>query len=340
MSLAMHELSGFCRRVGTAVNAGLPLAASVKREAGRQRNAALWLDVATSLENGDSLAGALRPHRKALSDMFAALLEVGEESGRLGETMIELADYYDQMDDIRRSFLKALTWPIIELIAAIVVVGLLILLCGALTEMTGTTVDPLGLGLIGFRGLTVYLTFLAAAAGVGYALYQLMKQSVERSRPVHYFLLRIPKIGSLLKTLALTRLTWGLHLTFRTGMDVRRALTLAFQAVGFAPIRDNLPVMLQTIENGGTLTDAFLTADHLDGDLISCVDSGEQSGLLPELMHKMTTQYLQQSLLNLKVVSVVGGFAVYGCVAAVIILMIFRLAMFYIGILNDAVGGM
>jgi len=334
----MRELSGFCRRVGIAVNAGLPLAVSVKREAGRQRNSALWRDVATSLENGNSFAGALRPYRRELSEMFVALLDVGEESGRLGETMIELADYYDQMDDIRRSFLKALTWPIIELIAAIVVVGLLILLCGALTEMTGTTVDPLGLGLIGFRGLTVYLIFLVVIAGTGYALYRFMKQSVERSRVVHYFLLRIPKIGSLLKTLALTRLTWGLHLTFRTGMDVRRALTLAFQAVGFAPISDNLPVMLRTIENGSSLADAFLAARNLDEDLIAGVDSGEQSGSLPELMSKMTTMYLQQSLLNLKVVSVIGGFVVYGGVAAVIILMIFRLAMFYIGILNDAVG--
>ena len=319
------------------MNAGLPLAASVKREAGRQRHSALWLDVATSLENGNSLAGSLHPHRKELSEMFVALLEVGEESGHLGETMVELADYYDQMADIRRSFLKALTWPIIELVAAIVVVGLLILLCGALTEMTGTTVDPLGLGLIGFRGLTVYLTFLAVIAGVGYGLYQFMKRSVERSRAVHYFLLRIPKIGSLLKALALTRLTWGLHLTFRTGMDVRRALTLAFQAVGFAPVSDNLPIMLRTIDDGGSLTDAFLAARNLDADLISSIDSGEQSGSLPELMSKMTTMYLQQSLLNLKVVSVVGGFAVYGCVATVIILMIFRLAMFYIGMLNDAV---
>ncbi len=333
----MNQLAGFCRRVGIAVNAGLPLVTSVKREAGRQRDPELWFDVARSMENGSSLADALKPHRKKLSEMFVALLDVGEESGRLGETLIELADYYDQMDDIRRSFFKSLLWPVIELVAALVVVGLLILLCGFLTQMTGTTVDPLGFGLIGFRGLTVYLVFLAAIAGAGFALYQFMKQSINRSRAVHYFLLRIPKVGTLLKTLALTRLTWGLHLTFRTGMDVKRALTLSFNAVGFAPISDNLPIMLQAIDNGSTLTDAFLAANHLDSDLISCVDSGEQSGTLPELMSKLTTQYLQQSLLNLKILSVVGGFAVYGCIAGVIILIIFRLAMFYIGMLNDAV---
>ncbi len=333
----MSDLSGFCRRVGTAVNAGVALVPSVKREAARQRDSAMWFDVAESMENGNSFAESLRPYKKKLTDMFVALIEVGEESGHLGETLIELADYYDQIKDIRRSFLKSLIWPMIEFGAAIIVIGLLILLCGVLSEMTGTIVDPLGLGLIGVTGFIKYVIFLAVVAGIGVAAYTVTKNSVESSRAVHYFLLRIPKIGTLLKTLALTKLTWGLHLTLRTGMDIRRALTLAFNAVGFAPIRDNLPKMLHAIETGGTLTDAFLAADHLDGDLISCVDSGEQSGTIPELMQKMTTQYLQQSILNLKVLSVIGGFAVYGCVAAVIVLMIFRLAMFYVGILNDAV---
>jgi len=332
------NLSGFCRRVGIATNAGLPLVSSIKREAAGNRNSRLWADVAASIEDGNSLAESLRPHQKKLTEMFVALVEVGEESGRLGETLLELADYYDRMNDIRRDFLKSLVWPIIELVAAVVVIGLMILICGWLTEMTGTKIDPLGLGLIGVKGLAVYLVFLGAVVGIGCALYQFMKQSVERSRAVHYFLLRIPKLGALLKTLALTRLTWGLHLTFRTGMDVRRALTLSFRAVGFAPISDNLPAMLQTIDGGGNLTDAFLAANHLDGDLISCVDSGEQAGTLPELMTKLSTQYFQQSLLNLKVLSVFGGFAVYGCIAIVIILVIFRLASFYVGILNDAAG--
>jgi len=327
----MNGLSGFCRRVGIATNAGLPLVASIKRETAGNRNARLWADVVTSLENGDSFGEALHPHRKTLTEMFVALVAVGEESGRLGETLLELADYYDRMAEIRRDFFKSLIWPIIELAAAVVIIGLMILICGWLE------VDPIGLGWTGFRGLTIYLVFLGIVAGTGYALYRFVKQSIERSRGVHYFLLRIPKLGTLLKTLALTRLTWGLHLTFRTGMDVKRALTLAFRAVGFAPISDNLPTMLQTIDDGGNLTDAFLAADNLDGDLISCVDSGEQAGTLPELMNKLSTQYFQQSLLNLKILSVAGGFAVYGCIAAVIIFVIFRLALFYIGILNNAV---
>ncbi len=93
------------------------------------------------------------------------------------------------------------------------------------------------------------------------------------------------------------------------------------------------------IENGGTLSDAFTLARHLDRDFVMSVDSGEHSGSLPELMEQLTEQYRQESLLNLKIVSTFGGFAVYGCIALCIIFMIFRIFMFYMGILNDALSG-
>jgi type II secretory pathway component PulF len=335
----MKQLSGFCRRVGISVKAGLSLIDAVKREASRQRNSKLWQSVTVSLENGYSLAESLRPFKKQLGEMFTALIEVGEESGHLGEMLTDLADYYDQMIQIRRDFLKSLTLPIIEFIVAIIIVGIMILVLGVIEQITGQRIDLLGWGLVGVTGFIRYVIFLAVTGSLGVFLYRFIKGNIQRSRPVHYLLFRIPKIGRMLKTFALMRLTWGLHLTMRTGMDVCRALTLSFQGSDFAPIRDQLPVILDTVENGGTLSDAFQTAKYLDDDLLSSVDSGEQSGNLPELMHKLTDQYFQESLLNLKILSVTGGFAVYGCIAVCIIFIIFRLFSFYIGIINEAVSG-
>ncbi|MDR1270673.1 MAG: type II secretion system F family protein [Planctomycetaceae bacterium] len=335
----MKQLSGFCHRVGLSVKAGLDLVNAVKREVPRQRNSKLWQSVAQSLENGNSFAESLQPFKKQLGEMFVALVGVGEESGHLGEMLTDLADYYDQMIQIRRDFLKSLTLPIIELILAVIIIGVLILLLGVIEQLTGQRIDLLGWGLVGMTGFIRYVIFLLITGSLGVFLYRFVKGNIQRSRPVHYILLRLPKIGRMLKTLALMRLTWGLHLTMRTGMDVGRALTLSFQGSGFAPVRDQLPVILDVVENGGTLSDAFQAAKCLDNDLLSSVDSGEQSGSLPELMNKLTNQYLQESLLNLKILSVAGGFAVYGCIALCIIFVIFRLFSFYIGIITDAAAG-
>jgi type IV pilus assembly protein PilC len=336
----MKRLSGFCHRVGISVNAGISLVEAIKREASRQRRPLIWLSVVKSLEAGGSLSEALEPFKKQLGEMFVALIGVAEESGLLGEMFLDLANYYDQMIQIRRDFLKSLVWPCVELGASIIVIGILILVLGLIEEVTGMRLDILGLGLVGISGFIRYVVLIVMTGGLGIFLYRFVKGNIRRSRPVHYFLGRIPKLGRLFKGLALMRLTWGMHLTMRTGMDVRRALTLSFQGSGFAPVNDQLPVILNVIENGGSLTDGFLSAKGFDAEFLSSIDSGEQSGSLPELMHKLTERYLQESLLNLKILSVVGGFLVYGFVAACIIFMIFRLFSFYLGILADAATGL
>lgn len=336
MRMGLKNMAEFCRRVGVMTRAGLGLVETIKREAARQRDQQMWTSIVSSLENGDSLAVSLKPFQKHFGEMFVAMIETGEESGHLSEMFIDLASYYEDLLRIRQDFKRSLIFPIIELVAAVVVVGLVILLLGFISELTGQTIDILGFGLIGFSGFVRYWVYVGAFCALFYFFFLVVSRSASRMRVVHYFLNYIPKVGQLMRSLALMRLCWGLDLTMRTGMDVERALTLSFNGVNYAPVSDNLPLVLEVIRNEGNLTDAFSVTKNIDYHLLAGIDTGEQAGSLPELMQKMTDQYLQESLTNLRAVSVVGGFVVYGLIMAFIIFLIFRVASFYIGILNDA----
>ena len=53
-----------------------------------------------SVEKGGSFGAALKKHA-LFSDLTSSLISVGEESGRVEETLIEIADVYDQeVDDL------------------------------------------------------------------------------------------------------------------------------------------------------------------------------------------------------------------------------------------------
>ena len=58
----------------------------------------------------------------------------------------------------RRQLLALLSWPLLQLVAAVMVVGILIYVMGMVKQ------DILGFGLVGTRGLVVYLNVLVAAA--------------------------------------------------------------------------------------------------------------------------------------------------------------------------------
>ena len=65
---------------------------------------------------------------------------MGEATGRVDEILLRLADHYDHQLQLRRTFMGMILFPMIQLAAGIVIVGLLILILGM--------IQP-GLGLFG-----------------------------------------------------------------------------------------------------------------------------------------------------------------------------------------------
>ena len=335
--LSNEELSGWCRRVGISVNSGLDLLRVLKRE-GEKRAATgfsaatCWKNVAESVVQGDSLNEALEKRSEQLNDLFISMVRVGEKSGHLGETLLELADYYDQLIELKRSFWRSLILPIFELGIALFIVGIMILVLGFLP----IDFDITGFGLIGVSGLIKYLVFLAVVGFAGIAAYWYMKANATQFQFVQYGINYIPKIGPIFRILALTRLTWAMYLTLRTGMDVKEALSLSFAAASYAPITNKLPIILEELEAGGNMYDGFTACHSFDDMLMLNLQTGEESGNLPEVMHKLSNDYFQQCIFRLKTVSVIGFFMVFGLVAGIIIFFIFRIAMFIGGIYSDA----
>jgi type IV pilus assembly protein PilC len=334
--VSLKNMAELCRRLGIITRAGIGLLDAIKREAVRQTDQKTWSSIVSLLENGESLTAAFKPFTKQFGEMFVAMIETGEESGNVSEMFMDLASYYEDLLRIRRDFMRSLILPVVELVVAVVIVSLIILLLGLLRELTGNDIDILGFGLIGVRGFFVYWTYVGIFCLSYYVSYLLIRRRASRMRIVHYLLNYIPRIGLLMRTLAYMRLCWCLDLTMRTGMDVERALTLSFNGSNYAPVSDNLPNVLESIRNGSDLTEAFSATKNIDRDLIDSVNTGELSGSLPELMQKMKDRYFQESLTNLRAVSIVGGYIVYGAIMLLIVVLIFRIASFYIGIINEA----
>jgi len=332
--LSHDHLASWCRRVGISLNAGLDIVRILEREA-KQRSGSYsatqcWRRVSESVAQGDALYEALEGRKEQLNDLFISMVEVGEKSGRLGETLLDLSDYYSQLIELRRNFLRSLILPIFELGIALFIVGAMILILGFL-EM-----DILGLGLVGVSGFVKYVTLLACLGGFGFFAFWFFRNNAVHLRFVHYVINYIPKIGPVFRTLALSRLTWALHLTMRTGMDVKEALALSFSAAAYGPITDKLKIVLNEIDAGGSLYEGFLACRCFDEMMILHFQTGDESGNLPEVMDRLSKEYFQQCVFRLKTLSVVGFFLVFLFVAGVIIFFIFSIFSSYINLLNSA----
>jgi type II secretory pathway component PulF len=261
---------------------------------------------------------------------------VGEQSGHMGEIFAQLAEYYQDQIARRRSFLAAIAWPMFQLAMALAIVGLLIWVTGLIGQMTGVPIDILGFGLVGNRGLAIYLAFVAA---VGILLFALIRASVRGlvwTRPIQRGVLRIPVLGPALQTLALARLAWSMDQTMNAGMELRQALQLSLRSTNNAFYTDRIERIDAEIAGGNSIHEAFRAAGGFPADFLDALEVGEHSGQLVESMGLLSRQYQDQARVALATLTTVAGLAVWAVVATLIIALIFRLFMFYLGAINDA----
>jgi type II secretory pathway component PulF len=214
---------------------------------------------------------------------------------------------------------------------AVVVVGFLIWIMGVI----GKGIDPLGFGLVGNTGLMWYGAFVGGVAVLFLVLLQAVRRGLFWAGPIQRGVLRLPVLGKALQTVALARMAWALHLTLNTEMDVRRALRLSLRATRNARYTDQAKVIEAEITAGHTIHEALLGAGCFPVDFLDAVAVGEQSGELVESMGRLSKLYHDQARVALAALNVVAGFGVYAAVAVVIIWLIFRLAGFYFGTLNE-----
>jgi type IV pilus assembly protein PilC len=337
--IAPKPLVGLCRRLSTSLGAGIDVRTVWKREADRSSGTLCdqLLVVSQAINRGDSLSEALAGTADFFPTLFREMVSLGEETGHLDEVLARLADHYQNQINMRRAFFAAILWPLVQLVIAIVVVGGLIWITGLLRETTGNkTLDMLGLGLVGNRGLALY----AIGVGTVFVLLWVTRRAMHRglvwTRPIQRFVLQLPGIGKPLQTMALARLAWSMYVTLYAGMELRQALRLSLRSTQNARYLDQIPAIDAEISAGNSIHQAFLRAGGYPPEFLDTLAVGEDSGRLVESMGVLARQYEDQARAALAVVTMMAGWAVWAMVAALLIMIIVRLFLFYVAVLNDA----
>jgi len=279
------------------------------------------------------LAAALAETGDYFPTLFLELTDVGEQTGHLSEVFARLAENYEDQVKMRRVFLAAIAWPIFQLIAAVLIIGFLIWIMGVIGN---GKIDPLGFGLVGNTGLAIYVVFVGTVAAAIFVLVEAVRRGLVWTGPIQRFVMRLPGIGKPLRTLALARLAWSMHLTMKTGMDVRRALRLSLASTRNVVYTDQIDPIDAEIAEGNSIYEAFRGTGAFPADFLDVLAVGEQSGRMVESMERLSRQYQDYARTALATLNVLAGFAVWGVIALIIIVMIFRLFGFYIGQINDA----
>jgi len=292
---------------------------------------------ADRVRSGASLHEAFSEVQSHFPKLFVPMIAVAERSGTLGETFGELAKYFDYQLKMKREFWQMMIYPIFQLCAAYFIINLLIVILSVL----GTSVRLWGITFSGISGVFGFnFLFFFCVFGVIGTYYFFKYYFTTGNYIFHRILNRIPKIGTAFRCFAMERFTWALHFTTHTGMDIREAMILAFETAAYGPITMELPHVLEKLETGCSLSEAFPINSALNHEFHTYLQTGEQSGELPETMSRLSREYNERSKLLMKQLSVAFYFFIFFAIAVVLGSMIISLYnSIYGGYLNDALNG-
>lgn len=326
--LSFPDLIAWCRTLRHQLAAGVSLTKVVGQQAERGprgvRPVAQRLSAA--VQRGEALSDAFDREKDTLPPLFIALAKVGEETGHFPEIMGELEKYYSMQYSLQRQFRSQSMGPLIQLVFALLIVGVVIWILGAIGGATPIKI----FGLSHFQGALTFWAFSFGLLALAWFAYRKLPGLVQGKATFDARLLKIPALGPCLEALALGRFSLCFHLTMETGMSIGRAIKLSLNATGNAALAAASDDIGRALKKGETLTLALSRCKLFPVDFIQIMAVAEEAGRVPEVMRQQADHYHEEAALRMKTLVKMASFAVWGIYAAIMVVMIFNIASVYL----------
>jgi len=339
--IGTSNLVQLCNRVGTQLEAGVDIRRVWRREAERGfgTHRAKMQIIAESIDGGSTMHEAINLTGTYFPILVRQMVTLGEGTGKLDAIFKELGSQYEHQVKLRRIFLAAITWPMIQLILAILIVGVLIYVMGIVSEMTGRKIDILGLGLVGAEGVRDYFLIVGTSVFGIWTVYNLWSRGNLDFLPIDRIFFSIPGISTPMKTLALSRMAWVMAITVGAGMEIRQAMKLAIRVTKTSYYTRYTKAIDKGLRNGEEIHDILRRTRAFPNEFLDTVETGEMAGMLAESMEKLSEIYQEKARAALNTLAIIAGLLVWMMIAGILIGLIFTVFSFYLGTLNEALDG-
>ncbi len=344
--IPLKTLAVLCKSLATMLHSGVALLKTLEiasRKTGNARCRQKLADVRAEVQQGSDISQALRDQDGYFPELMTDMVSVGEQAGALPEVLDGLAAHYENIIRLRRMLIGLITFPALQLVAAILVVALVIFILGIIGASTaaagGKPRDILGLGLTGTSGALIWLGLTFGSIFAVFVGYYLVSTVFRQQRFLDGMLMKIPVLGGCMRSFAIARFSWALALTQRTGMPIARSLELSFRATGNGAFAGASAGVCDSVLEGNELSQALDDARLFPEEYLSLVQVAEASGTVPETLERLSPEFEAQARRSLGALAVILGWLVWSVVAVFIIYIIFSFVLQYVGLINAAANG-
>ncbi|MCO4783591.1 MAG: type II secretion system F family protein [Candidatus Cloacimonetes bacterium] len=298
-SVSSRDVSIFAQMFSVMMGSGVPLVRCLSILQGQTENPAFHKvigQVRSDVEGGATLSNALAKHPRVFDTLFVNLVKAGEAGGILDGILKRMASYLESSEALKAKVKGALTYPVVILsIAGLVVLALIMFVLPQfksifssmnvelpfITQILLTTSDVL----IAWWFVIVPSLFL-----VPIGISEFFK--TERGARLYDInILRVPAFGPMMKKMAVARFTRTLGTMITSGVPILQALEVTAATAGNSVIKDAVDSTRASIREGESIAEPLKQSNVFPAMVVQMIAVGEETGELDKMLMKIADFY-------------------------------------------------
>ncbi len=289
----------FARQFSTMIDAGLPIIQCLDILYAQQENATfkkMLRSIKDDVESGSTLAEALKKFPNEFDDLFVNMIAAGEAGGILDTILRRLSAYMEKAARLKSKVKGAMTYPIVTLIiAGVVLAVILVFVIPVFEDMFA----DMGGQLPAFTQMVVKVSnftkknVIYIIVGLILFIFAFKKfHSTEKGRAfIDKNILRLPVFGDLIRKVAVSKFTRTMGTMLSSGVAILEALEIVAKTAGNKTIEKAVYSVRSDIAEGRTMADPLIESGVFPSMVCQMIAVGESTGALDAMLEKIAVFY-------------------------------------------------
>jgi len=258
-----------------------------------------FTDTRNQVNEGATLADALKAHPKIFPSLYVNMVAAGEASGTLEEVLARLAEFLDDQTRLQSKVRAALAYPAVM---AVVVVSILFLMMSVVVPKVTAIFDNFNQTLPWYTRLLIFVSdvfsnywwLIAVLAGIGVYMFRRWLATDEGRKRWDLFVLEVPLLGPLLTMVAVARFARTLATLLASGVPVLTAMDITKNVLGNTELMRVVEDARGSVREGEGIAKPLKQGGRFPPIVTHMIAVGERSGQLEEMLLHVADAYDQQ----------------------------------------------
>lgn len=304
----------FAKNLSGMLKAGLsmPKALSVLSNQTKNQNFKKIIEeISNGIDRGETLSRGLEKYEKTFSPLFVSMVRAGEESGKLPNTLKEIAENLEKIYALQKKIKGAMTYPSV-IVGAIILIGVLMMIY-VVPTLTNTFKEmgvplpfttQLVIEVSDFLANNTLLFFTLLFSFIIGIIFLFKRKEV---RPIiDRALVHLPVIGGLFKETNSARVARTLTTLLSSGVTITRSLEITKDVVGSTQYQKALDEAIENVQKGKPISEAFKKNIKIFPNMVGeMIEVGEDTGDLSQMLLEIAEFYESEVDLKTKNLSTI-----------------------------------